>query len=648
MKKVAIILLLIVALLLIVMSERLPVRAWITPKIESLAIRHADKLPLEYFGKRLFEKNCADCHDNPAMKAPSREALTQMSKESIMIAMEFGKMQPMAARLSKNERGLIAHYLDSSASDQYGWLEDTRCPTSTGERDDIKVGSWGMGQENRRYLSGEASGINRQNVATLELAWSLAVPKVADMRSQPAIVGDTLYLGDKAGMLYAIDRTTGCIHNSTKFISGIRSAITVVTLDAGKRLLVFADSLATVYAVDPRSLETAWQTRVAINPYSVISGSISYYKGKLFVPVSSYEVAVAGNPEHECCKSHGAVIALDANDGNALWQWDATADATLQSTNSDGRQLWGPSGAPVWSTATIDAARGLLYVGTGENLSHPATESSDAIVALDLESGALRWKFQALADDVWNAACLSGGSNCPDNPGPDFDFGASVILATLDSGKQVLLAGQKSGEVFALDPDDEGALLWRKRIGQGSSNGGIHWGMALAGNRLFVPMADPERGTPGHSPRPGLYALNILDGEVIWSSPSQRTCQFDYAKTPLVGLESTRSGARQDLSEQYECSYYYGNSAAVLATDGIVFSARLDGLIRAHSSEDGAILWQAQTAIPFEGTNGLPGHGGAIDVAGQIAADGWLYVVSGYSMFGQLPGNMLLAYKVSE
>jgi polyvinyl alcohol dehydrogenase (cytochrome) len=648
MKKIAIILLTMVALLLIIRSDRLPVRAWLTTKIETLAIRHADKLPLEYFGKRLFEKHCADCHDNPAMKAPSREALAQMSKESIMVAMEFGKMQPMAAHLSKNERGLIAHYLDSSAGDQYGWLQDNRCPTSPGERGDVKVGSWGMGQENRRYLSGEAAGIDQRNVGTLELAWSLAVPRVAGMRSQPAIVGDRLYLGDKAGRLYAIDRTTGCIYDSTKFISGIRSAITVVTLPHGKRLLVFADSLANVYAVDPLSMETAWQTRVAISKYSVISGSISYYAGKLFIPISSYEVAAAGNPDHECCKSHGAVIALDANDGSLLWQWDATADAMPQSTNSVGRQLWGPSGAAVWSTPTIDDARGLLYVGTGENLTHPATDTSDAIVALDLESGAMRWKFQALANDVWNAACLTGASNCPENAGPDFDFGASVILATLDSGKQILLAGQKSGEVFALDPDSDGALLWRNRIGQGSSNGGIHWGMALAGERLFVPMADPERDTPGHSPKPGLYAMNILDGAVIWSSPSRRTCQFDYSNKPLVGLASTRSGARQSLSEQYECSYYYGNSAAVLATDGVVFSARLDGVIRAHSAEDGAILWQARTAIPFEGTNGLPGHGGAIDVAGQIAADGWLYVLSGYSMFGQLPGNMLLAFRVSE
>lgn len=648
MKKIAIILVAIAALLLIISSDRLPVKNWLATKIETLAIRHADKLPLEYFGKRLFEKHCAGCHDNPAMKAPSREALALMSKESIMIAMEFGKMQPMAAQLSKNERGLIAHYLDSSASDQYGWLQNKRCPTSPGERDDIKVGSWGMGQENRRYLPGDAAGIDQQNVGTLELAWSLAVPRVADMRSQPAIVGDVLYLGDKAGWLYAIDRSTGCIYDSTKFISGIRSAITVVTLSAGKHLLVFADSLANIYAVDPLSMETAWQTRVVINQYSVISGSISYHEGRLFIPVSSYEVAAAGNPDHECCKSHGAVIALDANDGNLLWQWDATADATPQSTNNAGRQVWGPSGASVWSTPTIDDTRGLLYVGTGENLSHPATDTSDAIVALDLESGAMRWKFQALADDVWNAACLSGGSNCPANAGPDFDFGASVILATLDSGKQILLAGQKSGEVFALDPDADGALLWRNRIGQGSSNGGIHWGMALAGDRLFVPMADPERDTPGNAPKPGLYALNTLDGAVIWSSPSNRPCQFDYSRTPLVGLESTRSGARQSLSEQYECSYYYGNSAAVLATDGVVFSARLDGVISAHSAEDGAILWQANTAMSFDGTNGLPGHGGAIDVAGQIAADGWLYVLSGYSLFGQLPGNMLLAFKVSE
>ncbi len=648
MKKYVTALLATAIVIVIATSNHLPVKPWLSNRLEAFAIEHADKLPLERFGRRLFDKSCSTCHDNPATNAPSRDALTQMSKESIMITMEFGKMQPMASHLSKNERGLIAHYLDGNSSNQYEWLDTSRCTTPVPADGDVVVGGWGLGLENRRYMPGAISGIDQQNVGKLELAWSLALPKVADMRSQPAIIGDTLYLGDKAGRLYAIDRSTGCVHNSTKIISGIRSAMTVATQGGGKRMLVFADSLANVYAIDPLSLEKIWQTRIAINKYSIVSGSITYFDGTLYVPVSSYEVAAASSPDYVCCTSHGAIVALDIEDGGILWRWDATPEATPQGLSSAGRQFWGPSGASVWSTPTIDAERNLLYAGTAENLSHPVTDTSDAIVALDLDDGSLRWAFQALADDVWNAACLSGGDNCPENEGPDFDFGASVILATQESGKQVLLAGQKSGEVFALDPDADGAVLWRNKIGQGSSNGGIHWGMALDGNRLLVPMADPERNEPGYVARPGLYALNISDGSIAWSSPARRRCDFDYSKTPLVGLESTRSGSTQTLQEQYECSYYYGNSAAALATNGVVFSATLDGMVRAYSTTNGAILWQAETAIPFNGTNGLSGHGGAIDVAGQIAAEGWLYVLSGYSMFGQLPGNMLLAFRVSQ
>jgi polyvinyl alcohol dehydrogenase (cytochrome) len=391
--------------------------------LESFAIRHADKLPLEYIGGKLFDKHCASCHDNPAMHAPSREALAGFSKETILIAQEFGKMQPMAAHLSKQERGLIAIYLAGTGSTDE-WISQHGCsaPPSTGSTE--YVTNWGLGTHNQRFVPAGQAGIDRGNVGSLELAWSLAFPKVTDMRSQPAIIGDTLYLGDKTGKLYAIDRHSGCIRAHTEVLSGIRSAITVATLSSGKKLLVFADSMASIFAVDPTSLEIVWQEAARIYDTSIITGSISYHDDRLFVPVSSYEVAVSGSPTHICCKSHGGVIALDASNGKQLWAWHATPDATLQGRNADGMDWYGPSGGSVWSTPTIDAKRNRIYFGTGENLSHPATDTSDAIIALDMDSGELAWRFQAIPDDVWNAACLNGGANCPENAGGDFDFGA--------------------------------------------------------------------------------------------------------------------------------------------------------------------------------------------------------------------------------
>jgi len=403
-----------------------------------------------------------------------------------------------------------------------------------------------------------------------------------------------------------------------------------------------------VFAMDPASLDIVWQTSARLHDTSVISGSISYDNNRLFVPVSSYEVAVSGSPSHICCTSHGGVIALNASNGEQLWQWHATGEATLQGQNADGQDQYGPSGASVWTTPAIDAKRNRLYFGTGENLTHPATDTSDAIIALDMDSGALAWRFQAIAGDVWNAACLNGGANCPHDPGGDFDFGASVIIADRPDGSQVLLAGQKSGEVFALDPDANGAVLWRNRISQGTTNGGIHWGMALSGERLIVPVADPERERPGYTPRPGLYALDLNSGAVLWQQPVTRGCEIADQNRPLIGLENMRSGDKPNLAQLYQCSFYYGLSAAATATPELAFSAGLDGKLRAYDIATGAILWQTQTAQAFTASNGIEGHGGAIDVSGQVLADGWLYVQSGYSMFGQLPGNVLLAYRVAQ
>lgn len=613
-------------------------------QLQGFALRNADYLPIAAVGGHLFDKNCAGCHDYPAQRAPSRQALSQMALESIMVTLEFGKMQPMAAHLSKMQKSLIAFYLSGDDSESYQWVDTARCKTSTAKRDKPVAGSW-AGAGNQRYSQ---SHINSNNVAGLKLAWSFALPRVADMRSQPAVIGDTLYVGDKTGRLWALDRHTGCVRNTTKLSSGIRSAITVEQSDQGRQLIL-ADSLATVYAIDPLTLEVNWQRPVGNSAYSVISGSIASHQGKLYIPISSYEVAAAGQPGHHCCTSHGGVVALQAANGEPLWSWQSTPPATQTSITAAGVEQVGPSGASIWSTPTIDAKRNRLYVGSGENFTHPATTTSDAILALDLDSGELLWSFQALAGDVWNAACLTKGANCPKDAGPDFDFGASVILASDQLGRDRLYAGQKSGHVYALDPDSDGAVIWQQRIGSGTSNGGIHWGMALAGDQIFVPLADPERPQRlDYTPMPGLYAIDRKSGERRWSVAAQRGCEFSESDRPLVGLAATASGAPRDLQRDYLCSFYHGHSAAVTATNDLVFSARLNGLIGAYRQSDGQLLWKSSTAHSRLADNGVEGHGGAIDVGGQIIVGDWLYVSSGYGMFGQLPGNVLLAYKLAN
>ena len=619
--------------------------------LETFAIRHADKLPLAYFGEKLFDDSCASCHDNSAAHAPTREALSGFSRESILIAMGFGKMQPMAAHLTQREQFLIAIYLSGAGGDHGAWIADHRCDGTPKVSNTRFVTNWGLGDNNRRYLGPKLTGIKRSNVDQLELAWALAFPKVTDMRSQPAIIGNTLYFGDKTGKLYAIDRQRGCVLRHTEVLSGIRSAITVITSNEGVESLVFADSLASIFAVDPITLEVRWQHSARLFDTSVITGSISYHNNRLFVPVSSYEVAVSGSPHYACCHSHGGLIALDASSGERLWEWHATEDASLRGQTRAGIDIFGPSGASVWTTPAIDSKRGRLYFGTGENMTHPATDTSDAIIALDMASGQLAWKFQATEGDVWNAGCWGDGPNCPENPGGDFDFGASVIIAEDAGGRELLLAGQKSGEVYALNPEPSsarGELLWHQRVSDGTTNGGIHWGMSLSGNTLVVPVADPERDRQDYTPRPGLYALDLASGAVIWEQPVMRDCEIKTENRLLSGLENTRSTRKISLQDQYACSFFYGLSAAAITTDTLAFSAGLNGVLRAYDIDTGKILWRTESAQAFDSGNGITGHGGAVDVGGQVIAGDWLYLQSGYSMFGQLPGNVLLAYRLPK
>ena len=588
----------------------------------------------------LYRTTCAICHEVPETKAPPTDTLRRLPAANILMVMEFGKMQPQASVLKQEQRVRLAKWLAAEEDGKRdAWIAAKACSRET----PVPVSgreNWGLGRNNMRQASGVV--IDRNNVGRLELLWSVALPAVTSMRSQPVVAGDTVFLGSKGAHLFALDRRSGCVRWSFATEAPIHSAVTLDRMSDGVSTLFFADEKATVYAVDATTGKLRWRERVKWFPTSIISGPITYYDGRLYIPLSSFEVAAAGLPTHECCRTHGGIAALDATTGAAVWRFDSTPHAARTVINRDGVQMWGPSGAVVWNSPTIDAKRGALYFGTGQNSSSPATDTSDAIIALDLKTGAKRWVFQALANDAWNAACLGGGASCPAENGPDFDFGASVILLERSAG-DLLLAGQKSGEVFALDPDRNGAVVWRKRIGAGSSNGGIHHGMASDGKRLFVPVNDPERKIPGYVPRPGVYALAVDDGELLWSLPVQRGCAFDPKDAPLVGLAEMAKG-KSDRSPWPGCSYYYGQSAAAVVANGVVYAGALDGKLRLLDADDGKVLRIIETNRAFQASNGVEGHGGAIDVGGALVNDDQLFILSGYGMFGQMPGNMLLVY----
>jgi polyvinyl alcohol dehydrogenase (cytochrome) len=235
-------------------------------------------------------------------------------------------------------------------------------------------------------------------------------------------------------------------------------------------------------------------------------------------------------------------------------------------------------------------------------------------MALDLKSGKIIWSQQTTPKDVYNSSCGARGANCPEEAGPDYDFGSSAILVKTSAGKDVLVAGQKSGVVYALDPDAKGKMLWQARAGKGGTNGGVQWGMASDGRNVYASVSDVVR-PPGGIGGPGPVGNAALD--------------------PNQGGGITAFNAADGAKAQ---------PGAVTVIDGAVFSGSMDGHIRAYSTADGKVLWDVDTRKDFTTVNGAAGKGGSLDGAGPVIAGGMMFVNSGYPRFGGEPGNVLLAF----
>jgi polyvinyl alcohol dehydrogenase (cytochrome) len=441
----------------------------------------------------LYADNCASCHDSEGSGAPSRAALESRTRDAILASLETGLMREQGKALTRDDRAILSDYLGAKGAEAAG----ERCSGALRLAGAPLWNRWGNGVENQRYQPAAAGGITPANVGRLELKWAFAFPDAARARSQPAVTEEAIFIGSPDGRVYALDASSGCIWWTFDAASEVRSAPTLGIDAAGKiDRLFFGDFQANVYALDARSGRLIWKQSVSDHPAGTITGSPTYHDGRLYVPMSSTEVVSAMKADYQCCSFRGGVTALSAADGRKLWRMHSVDAARQAGVDRKGQPAFGPSGAPIWSPPTIDVARGLLYIGTGENYSSPASAMSDSIIAVELATGRIRWWRQTIANDAWNASCggLGDNVNCPREDGPDLDFGAPPILTKRPDGRDIILAGQKSGMVFALDPDAGGKILWQQRAGAGGFNGGIHWGMASDASTLYVGIAD----TPGN------------------------------------------------------------------------------------------------------------------------------------------------------
>ena len=568
-------------------------------------------------GHLVYQKHCADCHQDDRLRAPSLGAIKKMSENGILQALTMGVMKEHSRNIDNVDFDKLLLFL-SSQTNNTTETQINECSEPFPTQSEILWSNWGNGLYNQRVQA--KSSLNPQNINQLELKWAFGFNDSIRIRSQPLVTEDTIYIGSQSGHVYALSLDTGCQWWSFKADAEVRGAI---TLSDNKKSILFTDFAANVYRLNSLNGEIEWKKNVATHPLTTITGSIAVTQDSVFIPLSSTEVVSAIDPNYMCCTFRGGLIALNTSNGDERWKMHTVPEPKKTGYNSNRISSWGPSGAPVWSTPTIDLERGLIYIGVGQNYSHPATELSDAIIAIEIESGRVVWHKQTLSGDVWNAACVTNRINCPGEYGPDYDIGASIIL--IEGDKDMLIAGQKSGMVFAMDPDDNGSIIWQKRVGRGGKKGGVHWGMTIDDDSIFVPIADlPEKIPSQYSPMPGIHALRIKDGSKEWYRPALPVCE----------------------DEKYHC--YPSVSAAPSRVGSMIITGSMNGIIEIISTKDGNLLWSFDTAKQFKTINQISANGGSIDSNGPIIAGNHLIATSGYDIYGQLTGNILLVFSIED
>jgi polyvinyl alcohol dehydrogenase (cytochrome) len=585
-------------------------------------------------GPEAYQIYCVQCHS--AGIPPEPEVMRRMTPEQIFNSLDSGVMMRQASQMSRVERQAIAEYLAGkpfSAEPEAPIPASAYCGASgapAGSPYQASTGGpswigWGGGRfpgANLRFHRARGAQLDIEDVPRLELKWAFGFPGDSSASAQPVVLGGRVYVGSWGGSVYSLDAETGCIHWRFEAESGVRTAINFVEADDDRVIAVFGDLQTYAYGVDAADGELVWKVRLETYPLSRITGATGVHDGRVFVPLASREESQPAKPDYECCRARGGVVALDGTTGEEIWRTYMTEEPQPIGRNSAGTQQWGPSGVGIWSAPTLDPELGALYVATGNSYSLPVAPTSDAVVALDMDTGAIRWIRQVTGGDVWNGSCqprARSHANCPEDSGPDFDFGASPNLVDLGEGGRRLTVGQKSGIVYGLDPDNEGAIVWQTRIGRGGIDGGIEWGTAADDQYVYAAIDDTTRGDP--TTGGGMFALDAETGEVIWRTPA-----------PSCGDRSPCSKAQ---------------AAAVSVIPGAVFSGSADGNIRAYSTETGAILWEYDTAREFETVNGVRANGGSISNGGPAIVSGMMFTNSGYSHHaGVMPGNVFLAFGV--
>ena len=563
-----------------------------------------------------------------------------MTPERILEVMTTGSMRSAAASVSDQDKRLIAEWVAGRKidTDLVGAAEKmpNACASHPAVRESNAPAwnSWGVDYRNSRFQPGAAAGLSPGQVSRLQLKWAFGFPGATALYSQTVYDG-RLYVTSNAGYVYSLDAETGCLHWSFRAQSAVRSGFTIGRLSkSDPRLAIFfGDIHGTAYALSASTGEELWKTLTDPHPLARITGTPVLFEGRLFVPVASLEEPESGQADYNCCTFRGFMSALDAGTGREIWKTYTIPDVPkVVGKNSRGRDMLAPAGAGVWATPTLDIKRRALYITTG-NAFAGTPRTANSVMAMNIDTGKVLWSMQALALDTWHNGCVQnipGGAfparggggrgraagpaipyppeNCPAVLGPDWDFAAPAALATMTDGRDMLIAPQKQGLVWAINPDN-GQVIWKQDVAREIAGG--------RGETLFGGAVDSEKAYFGLISS-GHLALDLKTGEEVWYVP---------LKSP-EGRENQR-----------------GVVGAVTLIPGVLLSGARDGMIRAASSRTGQLLWEFDSAQEFKTVNGVTARGGSAASGGPVVANGMVFIGSGYPGFqGGQPGNVLLAF----
>ena len=580
-------------------------------------------------GAAIFDNNCAVCHTGSDARIPSVESLGQRTPGAIVDALTTGAMIQQGGALSVAERRAVAEYLTGSTLRASGAMSPAGAngangmcaaqPAAFNPASGPQWNGWSPGAGNTRFQPADQAGLNPDQARRLTLKWAFGFPDATSARSLPTVAGGRVFLGSQSGTVYSLEARSGCIIWTFQAAASVRGGILLGPRAGGGTTAYFGDGRSNVYALDAATGKPLWTRKVEDHPSSHVTGAPALYQDRLYVSVASGEEGQGGNGKYECCTFRGSVVALNIATGAVAWKtYTIDQEPRPIGRSKSGMTRWGPSGAGIWASPTLDVKRRLIYGATGNNYTEPAQTTSDAVLAFSMDTGKVVWSAQLTPNDVFVTGCgANPGPNCPDDVGPDFDFGNAPMLTTV-GGKDLIVIGQKSGVCWALDPDRQGAVVWQYRAGKGSALGGLEFGSALDGEHAYFPVADGNQPTAGE-----LHAVMLATGERAWVAMPQ----------PLKCGVRARGCTPALL-------------AAITVMPGVVFAGAQDGGIRAYSTKDGSLIWEYDTNRDFKTVNGIPAKGASINGPGPVVVGGMLFINSGYGALGGRPGNVLLAFGV--